>query len=226
VATLADLRRVVSGKLGLDNTDGSDEQLLMDGWASEAVLQILLATHCRVTLATVSLIAGVKDYELPTGIIAINKVINASGEPLERVSPEAIYDLRRASASAPSSVYRYAVDGANLLMVWPTPAAADTLTLYHVPRPTALESGGDDPSQPDFGGIPAEHHKAIEYWMLAEGADYDENRAKDQGDGYRKLFEAECRKIRRALRHRGARTMSPARVGRRGRFPTVPSQDI
>jgi hypothetical protein len=56
---------VPGSKLNLDNTAAGAEQLLIDGWANEAVLQFLIRTRCRVAIATIQLTSATKDNEPP-----------------------------------------------------------------------------------------------------------------------------------------------------------------
>lgn len=231
MATLADFRTRVSRKLGLTNEAGHDELAAIDSWCNEAVDQILLKTGCYVTTTTLALSANTKDYQLATGILDIQRVIDADNVPLEEVAPDEIFDLRRAASTTSSTVgLRYAVDGANLFMVYPTPSAAATLTLYYVPRPTVMSAATHDPSSvspTNYGGIPTEFHKLIELYALAEGSDYDDDQTAEQGQRYRALFDRGIAEMRRHLSLKGSRKLPRARIGGTRRRPIAsdPSAD-
>lgn len=223
MATLAQFRTRISAKLGLDNS-ASGDQTLIDDWVNEGYEDVLLRTRCKVSSATMDLTAGTADYTLPTDILAaIDMDIATSTDtfPLVRTDAEDILRRRRASTSTDSPSRFYAVEGSNLLLVYPTPSAADTITIYYVPRPTALSATSDEPSD-----IPSEFHKAIEFYALAEGADYDDDASSAQGERYRILYEQKLFELRKSMRWKGGRRLAPASVGRR-RIPAHdPSADI
>lgn len=191
--TLADFRLRVAAKLGLDNTASSTEQQLIDGWVNEAILEILLRTHCTVETGEMAVTAGTWQYQLDTDILAIRDLWRedaaADVSPVVRVSEQEILDLHRFSPGGDAADVRYATTGSNLLLVWPTPSSAYEFKLLYVPRPTPLSDAAHDPSTSSFGRIPSEFHKAIEYYALWQGAEYDENQPAQGGERNRALFE-------------------------------------
>lgn len=208
MATLADLRTRVTSKLGLDNTASGAEQLLVDSWLNEGVVEILLRTHCTVETGEMTTTANVWSYQLSTSILAIRDVWREEStgaiNPVIRVSEQEILDLHRATSSSDASYLRYATTGANLLLLYPTPSATYTIDLLYVPRPTAMSSGTHDPSTLTYGRIPTEFHKAIEYYALWQGAEYDENQGSQGGERYRTLYENYLAAIiRPAMRRKG-----------------------
>ncbi|MBI3936417.1 MAG: hypothetical protein HY323_05525 [Betaproteobacteria bacterium] len=231
MATLALLRSRVSKKIGLDETAAGAEEVLLDSWLNEAVEQVLLRSRCFVKKATITLTKDVNEYELDTvlsgGTLSVLKLINSDSVPLERVSPEEMADLRRSTASG-TQAWKYALDGANLLMIWPTPTAAGTLTVYHVPRPTAMTTGANDPSTATYGGIPAEFHKLLEFYGLWQAADFDDDASSQVGTLYRAAFDRGLAEMRRALRQRGGRKLGPARLvsSKRRWLASDPSQTV
>ena len=214
MSTFAQLKTRVSRKLRLDTTAGSDEQEMVGEHLNEAVLEVLLETHCFVALdPSVALSAGVGDYLMDTDILAIHKLINSDDVPLERVTEGEIDEYRRASASATSTT-RYALTGSNLLMVWPEPASADTLAVYFVPRPTPMSDDSHDPSNATYGGIPSEFHKTLEFYALWQGADYDDDSSSNQGDRYFGQYQVWLGKMKKAQKMKGGQRMPRARTGR------------
>jgi hypothetical protein len=218
MATLATLRSSVSAKLGLDNTAGSAEQVLTDSWCNEAVVEILLRTHCTVETGNMTTTANVWDYQLDTDILAMRDIWreDAQGaiDPVLRLSEQEILDLHRSATSSNASYTRYAVSGANLLLIWPKPSAVYTLNLLYVPRPTVMSSASHDPSSLTFGRIPTEFHKAIEYYALWQGGEYDESKSSQGGERYRALFENYLASvIRPAMRRKGGIDMPQVRRG-------------
>jgi hypothetical protein len=163
-----------------------------------------LQTGCYVTTTTINEVANTGDYTLDSGIIRVTawQWTNTTlvTVPARISVPDLLYLRANASASSPAS--SYAIAGSNLLMVFPTPDAADTVTLYYTPRPTVMSSGSHDPSNATYGGIPAEFHKAIELYALREGADYSKD-----GDmvKYDQMYLREIQKIRRYVDMKGGR---------------------
>lgn len=214
MATFSQLKTRVTRKLKLDSTAGSDEQDMVGEHLNEAVNEVLLETHCHLSVSTATLTANEGDYELDTDILAIHKVIDSDAVPLERVTEAEIDEYRRASSSA-SSVMRYAVAGSNMLMVWPEPASAVTLTFYYVPRPAPMSSDSHDPSNATYGGIPSEFHKALEFYACWQAADFDDDSTSNQGDRYFGQYQAWLAKIRKAQKLKGGNRMPKARTVRR-----------
>lgn len=221
MSTLATFRSDVAAIIGLDNTTSGDQGLI-DGWVNEGYEDVLLRTHCMVQSATSTVTVGQSDYTLDTAILTIiDLYLTSSGTSyrLERIPPAEILDLRIDQASG--RPFQYCVNGANLLMLYPTPNTADTLTTYYVPRPTALSTGTDTPSS-----IPSEQHKLIEYYALARAADYDDDSSSNQGDRYRTLYDNGIKEFRRLIQRKGGSRLAPARLiaWRRVRIPSDPSR--
>lgn len=225
---LTALRLSVAKELGLDNTVAGDQPLI-DEKLNQGVLEILLRTHCNVDATTISLSANTWQYQLATSILAIIDVAR-DDEPAERVDYAQIRNLRRAGGDTASDSIRtrYATLGSNLLLVWPTPSASQTLDIFYVPRPTALAAGADDPSAAANGRIPTEFHKLIELWAEAEMASYDDDGGSQHGDRYRFQFNEGIKEMRRRIQQKGGLRLSRARVNpqRRGRRPSDNSADV
>lgn len=228
--TLSDIWNAVSNRVGNLNASTTADQSRMTTWANQAVVDVLLRTHCYVTSSVAQLTAGQSNYTLDSNILSATNVYvtsNGSTEPLMRVTPEEILNLRMGNTASQSSMQFYAVNGANMLMVYPTPAAADVLTIYYVPRPSAMSVSSHDPSNATYGGIPSEYHKAIEYFVCAEAADDDDDQSSAQGQRYRDLYEREVRRVRNYARRKLGPFQPRFRVATSGRRfrPSDPSTD-
>lgn len=216
MATLTTLRNAVASKVGLTNAVGN-EQTLLDEWINQGILDILYRTAVNVDDTTLNLTAGTGDYTLDAGILRIMDAYVTSGgtaHRFERISADELLDRRRTGISASPSRY-YAMRGAHLFMVYPPPSVAAVVTLYYVPRPTALSTGADDPSSATKGGIPVEFHKAIEYYALWQAGEYDQTQTSQAGQTFLALYEGELKKIRTALQRKPGDRMAPARLRRR-----------
>jgi hypothetical protein len=228
LATFSILKSRVSKRLGLDETGSGTEDVLVGYELNDAVREVLLDLKINVNSSTMSLTAGQQNYELDAAILAINDMSITSGSyvyRLERTTPDEILRMRGASAST-SQVRFYALNGNDLLMVYPTPAAADVITILYVPRPTEMSSGSHDPSDETYGGIPVEYHNALIEYAAWKMADYDDDQSSQQGVMYQGNYENLLRKYKRRIRGKGGRSQGRAVVGRRPTVPHNPSQDV
>jgi hypothetical protein len=131
---------------------------------------------------------------------------------MQQTTPEEILLRRRGGIVTTSRGGYFATQGINKLMLFPTPTEAYNITFYYVPRPTALSASADVPSD-----IPAEYHKALEFYALSEAADEDDDSTSLMGDRYRLLYEGFVSKARRQKQWRGGRDFGVLRLDRRGR---------
>lgn len=199
MSTLATLQGNVAGVLGLDfdstsPSSGDGPRLL--GWANDAVVDMLKRTHCYIKTEAIQLTANVGDYDLQatnTEILAIDDIYLTSGGAnfrVRRMSSTDLINLRLFQVTT-APIQMYALSGANLLQVYPTPAQADSLNIYYVPRPTALANGTDDPSSTTLGGIPSEYHYGLELYMMWKAADFNDDESSSSGETYRREYEGD-----------------------------------
>lgn len=218
MATLTNLRTRVYSRLGLDSTSSGNDETETTAYLNEAIVDILLQTGVYVKSGTTSLSAGTSDYTLDTGIIRIKEGYNTSGGEtysLTQVSPADILDMRRGGATGAARYF--AIDGANLLMVYPTPTATDTITFYYVPRPTAMSSGSHDSSNATYGGIPDEYAPAIVAYACWKLGDREDDRTSQNGAAYLAEYEGWVRKIRKYVNTKGNVSLPPSRLRRNRR---------
>lgn len=219
--TLSTFLLQISSNLGLDNsgTIGSSptkDQTLMIGWVNEAIADVVSRTKCNVAVATLTLTAGDYDYTLDTHILALDECFNMDVSQtiyyrLQRVTAEQILNYRVGNQFINAPPVRwYALSGANLLMLYPTPLSSDVLTFYYVPRPTALAAASDTNTQ-----IPAEWQKAVEYYGCWQAAKYMNDSSSQMGALFMTLYETELIKLKKAMRSLGGRKLAPAVVGNR-----------
>lgn len=212
--TLAQYRTRISAELGLDNSAGGD-QTLIDARVNAGYEQFLLDTHCQIRSDTATMLAGTGDYQLDSNIMAVVAVEVSSGGTtygFERTSAEDVLRLRRGGSWTQSPPYVYAMEGSDLLMVWPTPSGGDVMTFYYVPRPTALSLSSDTPT-----AVPAEFHDALEFYAEGRLGSYDDDKTSAQGQRYLDLYMDMVKRCRTAIRGKGGRRLAPAVVNPRRR---------
>lgn len=229
MATLGTLKTGTVDKIG--SIDATTDETKLERWANEAVLDFLLRTHCYVTTGTASLSADVSDYTLDTDILLMKHAylsVGSDNHRVQQVSPAELMEMRitGGSVSVSDSPTYYAIEGANLLRVYPTPSGSVTLNFTYVPRPTAMSDDSHDPSNATYGGIPAEFHKALEFWMCAQAGDYDDDQGSGHGARYLADYMEYVRLCRRSLAVKGNVSPPRFRVGRLPLRPHSPSQDV
>jgi hypothetical protein len=229
--TKGDLIFECSRALGLDDTAGSDELILMQMWASRGVIDVLVRTKCYVELGDMTLTAGQTDYRIDTSILAIENVHITSAIDTSQKSSILLTDMQTVdeylnsnpASSDPTMVAFYET----LMRVAPTPSGANVIRFYYVPMPTSMGTDGtkgsdtNDPSTATYGGVPVEYHEAILYFMLWKGSEYDDKQAALNPKEYRRGYEGLIADIRKQGRRKSGKQMNKARVGypTRSRFP-------
>lgn len=218
MTTLLSLETAVSNETGLHAVD---EKTTIDDALNVAVQRVLEDTHCYITsenvlvssLTALGAVAG--DYTLPPEILEISELYVTSGGtiyPLERVGELELIENRLVAQPTGTPSMFYAVSGANMLMMWPTPAPTDTLTIYYVPVPTALSGPTDDPAVAANGGVPQYLHEAIFFYACSRCASYDDDQTSAQGQRYRDWYDAEIKRYRTLIRKRGGKRNARAVV--------------
>lgn len=229
---LATFRARVSGAIGVDNTDGSAEQALVDGWVNESVVQFLVRTKAHARPAAMSLTADQSDYEMDTDILAMRGAwIEPAGGlqeiPLRETSPEEIIAYRRYQGiNGDPSARLFALQGSNVLMLFPPPASSDDiLHIFYVPRPTALAASGESPAATANGGIPEEFHPVLENYVKWKAAEYANNGPSQLGQMWKAEWEAGLVGVRISNAKRGGLNTQRVRVGAPARWPSSPGVD-
>jgi hypothetical protein len=208
--------------------DVTADATILGELANEAVRDFLLETGVKVVTATASLTANTWEYTLDATVLAIKGayIDGTSDYATEQVSPETIRQMQISNPSTQTgtSLY-YALEGSDLLMVFPTPSAAATLKLYVVQTPTEMSSDGHDPSTATYGGIPVEHHPALLQYMFWQLASSDDDSSSGQGERYREGYERLVKRARKVTNMKGNVRLPRATVGRRRYVPSDPSRD-
>lgn len=198
---------------------------------NEAVVDVLMETQVYIVESTATLTDGQGDYVMDSNILIVKDVlVTSSGQNyiFDHVSPDEIIQRRAATNVSVGPSRKYALNGANVLMLWPSPSTGDTLTFYYVPRPTALANPADDPSSAALGGIPSEWHKAIQWYALWQAGDYMDDDSSHNGQDYRQEYEAWLKRIKKERSYKGGRRLGAITPGRRRR-PFIahdPSADV
>ena len=230
--TLGDILDVAAAKLGFDIESGSAERTAIINWANEAVEDILITTGCNIQLGELTTVADEGDYEFSHDILEIHELdytsaVEGQTYSFDRISPFELLRYRNASAAGTAARF-YATNGANVLMLYPTPTGVDTITIYYASKPeSVLSAESHDPRLTQYGGIPSWLHKAIEFYVLWQGADQDDDKSSEQGERYRMLYENELKQASRKISRMGGRRPAPKVAGaRRRKLIGRPDQDV
>ncbi|MCR4340858.1 MAG: hypothetical protein NUW01_13340 [Gemmatimonadaceae bacterium] len=224
MSTLTELEVEVASEIGSINA--TDDQTAIRRELNRGVRRILRQPpYVYLTSQTVTPGANA-DYTIATSILLITDLYVTAGSvdyPLEKTSLADIIRLRQASASSAGPARYYAQVGSNKLAFYPTPAAADTMTVYYVPVPTAMSTSSHDPSDATYGGIPVDYHDLIARYAMARLASFDDDASSAQGSRYWEEFNSGLAQMRRELNRHGGRRLPRARLSNRRIFPSDPS---
>lgn len=225
MATFARLKaRCVSEIGGLDVTN---DATFLGELANEAVRDVLLQTGVKVKTGTVTLTAGTADYTIDDEILLIKNIYydGTVDRRLVQLSPEQLLEKRIYGSSSGDTVTFYALEGNDLLRLYPTPSSAGTIQFTFVGKPTEMSSDAHDPSSATYGGIPTEFHPALLAYMYWKAASADDDSSSGQGERYREQYEREIKKVRRYVNGKGNVRLPRARVGVKQYVPGHPSVD-
>lgn len=205
----------VSATSGLDNSTGSTELDLLQDWANDGVVDVLLETHIFIKIGDMALTSGVAEYRLDSVILAIDDGRGSTPAGIghyQLVNLAEMIDRQSANYVSPSFRKVIAIEG-DLMIVSPTPSADETLRFFYVRRPSPMTDDSHDPSQDTYGGIPIECHHAIESYMNYKAAVHDNKRLPLTPKDYFEIYRGECGLIRKRKRQKRARSLVPARIG-------------
>lgn len=203
---------------------------MIDIWLNEAVVEFLRRTKCTIRKASMPLTSGEGDYELDDDILAFKDlwVLDADGNqgaPLERFSSDEMEHARGLAGTPDTSTRRFALEGANLLMLYPAPGPNMSLKIKYVPRPTEMSQGTDDPAEIDHGQIPREFHKVLVAYATWKAARFDDDASSQVGRDYEETYEKGIIEARMALARKAGVSYGVANVGRRRNWPHSPGVD-
>lgn len=229
---LATFRSRVSGAIGLDNTASSTEQGLIDGWVNDAVIQFLVETKCYTRTVAMALTADQGDYDMDADILSMKNLwiegADGTNVPLKQVDASEIIGRRTLEQAANPTVRMFALDGANMLRLYPSPSSSsDVLHATYVPSPTALSASGDAPSASANGGIPAEFHIILEDYVKWKAAEYANDQASSGGQAYKASWAEGVMRAKGKMARKAGVVVGSARVGRgpRWTWPVSPGVD-
>lgn len=226
MATFARLKARTVAEIG--GYDVTNDATILGEWANDAVRDVLLRTGVYVQESTATLTANTDDETLDDEILLIKSlyVDGSSSDYLAmQVSPSELIEMRVRGASSTDGFLFYALQGSNLLRVYPTPTTNLTLNFTFVGKPTEMSLDAHDPSNATYGGIPVEFHPALLAYMFWKAASADDDSSSGQGERYRDDYERELRKVRKYVNMKGNSRLPKVPTGRRHRIPRDPSAD-
>ncbi|MBA3841005.1 MAG: hypothetical protein H0X39_00015 [Actinobacteria bacterium] len=156
--------------LDLADQSSLEERGRVKRFLNEAYIELVQRTGTPIKTSTVTtLVDGQGDYDLTatpfslTDFVRVQMLIYAWGgttanqtTPLEEVSPQQIYWLRRNSISG--VVRAYAFNGLSQLLLYPAPMLGDTLQIAYEYRPALMATDSDTPAL-----LRPEDHAAVVY---------------------------------------------------------------
>lgn len=210
-----DLVRRVGEKTGLAYDVSGQEQTMLQDWANEAVVDVLLRTHIYLKIGDLALTSGTAEYRMDSTVLAIDDGRGSTPAGIGHYLVIGLDEMiQRQSADPATAATRkmIAIEG-DLLIVYPTPSSDETLRFYYVPKPTVMSNDSHDPSSSTYGGIPTQYHRAIEYYMLWQASEYDDKQVALKPLDYKQLYMQECSDVRKEKRKNRDRRLTRARIG-------------
>jgi len=223
-STFQDIQNAVIAKLRLDS---SADLTKVKDWINQVYAQVCVETEANISTTTINLSAGTASYTLSSTIHRIKEMyvtpVGAQqSQPLQLTTLDYILRRRQSgggTAVATGSVTHYALLGINDLEVYPTPAAADVLTVWFVGLPTALSANGDlSILQEPYSS------KLLEYGALAEGADFKDDPKEVE---YRQMYDLWMRKYQAHLNRKKGSQPGQMQIWNDANYPPHdPSTDV
>lgn len=214
---LATYRTRIKQVLGLND----DDNTLIDGWVNEGVVDFVRRTECDVNCSNLTTTSGVWKYTLPSSPLTIKTVwIDESDTRVVPLDSADLVRMRTAAPSVEGTYLYYALEGSDLLMLYPTPSSAYTINTLYVPTPAAMSSTASSPTE-----IPAEYHQGPELYALWRGADYRDDESSKQGTAYREQYLEFVQETIRTLNRKVGSRLPVARASRRG-LRRRPQRDV
>ena len=223
-STYLNLQDKVIRRLRLDAT--ADRATVKD-ILNVVYAQVCVETEALQAAATMVVTPNASTYLLPLQVLRIKEMTagaaggSSYGPPLVQASLDEILKLRQSAQVASTNSgtsSRYALIGMNQLELWPTPTSADTLLLYYVYLPVALNVDADVPGLQEPYAT-----QILFYGALAELAD-------DMSDpaeiNYRQLYDMWMAKFRGHLNRRHSGVSTQLRVVGRQQPVTARDQDV
>lgn len=174
-STFLDIQNAVIAKAALSAT--GDLQAVKD-WINQAYTEVFVETEASIQQGTTTLTVNVASYTLDAAVARLRQMfVTPAGQtsvyeqpPMERATLDDILVRRQTNgitATAGSYCTHYALVGARGLEVWPTPAAADVITMFYAAFPTALSSNADVPALDEPYAS-----KLLEYGALVQAGEF------------------------------------------------------
>lgn len=205
----------------------TDDKTKVHDWINQVYADVCVETEANITSATMTLTAGTYSYTLPSAVSRIKEMYmtpvgGSQLWPLRQTTLD--YILRRrvaggGASTATGTATHYTLLGLNEFEVYPTPSAADVVTIYYVALPTALSADSDVPILQEPWAS-----KILEYGALAEAADWKGDPSEQE---YRQLYEVWKQKFRGHLTRRAGGQPGQFRIFPGSSFPPHdPSTDL
>ena len=168
--------------LGMQEIVAHDEIAFIKAYLNEGLLDVIVRTRPYTRVITLTLTENTAIHDMSTDILALLDVEIPGTGFLSRFSREDITKLQA------SGGYGFAYEEP-LLWVSPIPASQQQIKAYGIFRPSSMVGDTDDPSNPNFGGLPPEFHPAIIDYACWKAAEYTQHEQSAMGEKWRIAYE-------------------------------------
>ena len=168
--------------MGMQEITAHDEIAFIKQYLNEGLLDVIVRTRPFTRVITLTLTADTPIHDMSTDILALLDIQDANGRFLQRMTREDITDAQ--ASGAPGFAYEEP-----LLWISPIPSAQVQVKAYGIFRPSIMVNNGDDPANPNFGGLPAEFHPAVVNYACWKAGEYTQHEQSQMGEKWRFTYE-------------------------------------
>lgn len=157
-STFVDLQNEVLSKTRLNVTTGTQaDRTKVKDWLNQVYAEVCIEVEANQVFATMTLTANTSTYTLDANLTRIKAMYvtpvgGTASRPLEPISIEQLLVLNAGTGGSQPNTggpNRFALFGISSVQFYPTPASADTVTVYYVKEPTALTNDSDTTILPE-----------------------------------------------------------------------------
>lgn len=172
----------VKWTLGTQEIVSHDESALVKQWINEGVVDVIVRTRPYTRCVNLTLTANTPVHDMATDILFLLDIDHPTEGFLQRYSRDDI--VSRQDAGLAGFAYEEP-----MLWISPIPTASLVVQAFGGFRPTAMVNNTDDASNPTFGAVAPEFHRAVLNYALWHGAEYTQHDESQMGEKWRIAYE-------------------------------------
>jgi hypothetical protein len=168
--------------MGMQEIVSHDETQFIRAYLNEGLLDVIVRTRPFTRVITLTLTENTPIHDMSTDILALLDIEHPAYGFLPRLTRE------DASLAQLAGSYGFAYEEP-LLWISPVPSTGIQVRAYGIFRPNQMTINADDPSNPSFGGLPAEFHPAVVNYACWKAGEYTQHEQSQMGEKWRFAYE-------------------------------------